>query len=291
MKRYIKSKNGFTLIEIVIVVSIIIILSTATFVGIDQVLDRANRNAQDLEENHGAHFEEEAWATVKNLSVDVDSFKETSETSIDPTDTSETSEEETTPTSTLSPNEKDQEFLDRKQELLDMGYLESEITIIYGDDGHIKSMSWRSTRRGFANGSVNGGGDETEETKVVLPPIPSNLESTRPVGAGQGGINTSITPGVNAPGVKCDVHYGGGNISFGNNGADSLVVHLPDGISINTDGNGLDIIDLGNGYYRVNATNNATWSVGFSSDDGSQINNNQDLLSQIYVVEVMIHKY
>ena len=115
MKRSIKSKNGFTLIEIVIVVSIIVILSAATFVGVNEVLDRANRNAQDLEEHHGAHFEEEAWATVKNLSVDVEAFKETSETSIDPTeDTEETDPTETDPT--LSPNDKDQEFLDRKDQ-------------------------------------------------------------------------------------------------------------------------------------------------------------------------------
>ena len=159
MKRFIKSKNGFTLIEIVIVVSIIVILSSATFVGINQVLDRANRNAQDLEEHHGAHFEEEAWATVKNLSVDVDSFKETSETSLtDPTESEETSSEVTSGSS-VTPNEKDEEFLNRKQDLLDMGYKESEITIKYGPDGHIQSLSWKSSRRGFAG---SGSGFESE---------------------------------------------------------------------------------------------------------------------------------
>lgn len=151
MKRSIKSKNGFTLIEIVIVVSIIVILSAATFVGVDAVLDRANRNAQDLEENHGAHFEEEAWATVKNLSVDVEAFKETSETSIDPTETDPTETDPTVTESTMPTNDKDADFLTRRDELIEMGYLPEEITIIYGEDGHIKSMSWRSTRRGFAN--------------------------------------------------------------------------------------------------------------------------------------------
>ncbi len=157
MKRMIKSKNGFTLIEIVIVISIIVIISGATFVGIDAVLERANRNAQELEENHGANFEAEAWATVKNLSVDIDSFKETSETSITESESSETEETEPTETEpTASPNDRDQAFLDRKQELLDMGYLEDEIHIIYDEDGHIKSMSWRSTRRG-----IGGSGNAT----------------------------------------------------------------------------------------------------------------------------------
>lgn len=158
MKRMIKSKNGFTLIEIVVVISIIVIIAGATFVGVDQVLDRANRNAEDLEENHGANFEAEAWATVKNLSVDIDSFKETSETSLTE-DSEETSETETTETEpTASPNDKDEEFLKRKEELLEMGYTEDEIHIIYGDDGHIKSMSWRSTRRGIGgSGSATPG--------------------------------------------------------------------------------------------------------------------------------------
>ena len=166
MKRSIKSKSGFTLIEIIIVVSIIVILSAATFVGVNEVLDRANRNAQDLEEHHGAHFEEEAWATVKNLSVDVEAFKETSETAIDPTEETEETDPTTTE-STLAPNDKDQEFLDRRDQLIEMGYLPEEITIIYGDDGHIKSMSWRSTRRGFANGSITGGGGEESQERVM----------------------------------------------------------------------------------------------------------------------------
>lgn len=213
MKRSIKSKNGFTLIEIVIVVSIIVILSAATFVGVNEVLDRANRNAQDLEENHGAHFEEEAWATVKNLSVDVEAFKETSETSIDTTETDPTETDPTVTESTLAPNEKDQQFLDRKDELIAMGYLPEEITIIYGEDGHIKSMSWRSTRRGFA-----GSGYESQGYDL-------DIDTSNPYAY----TNTTLT--FDEPLLKCiiSVPEGGSAILSGNQSWIYDLNKLPDG--------------------------------------------------------------
>ena len=286
MKRSIKSKNGFTLIEIVIVVSIIVILSAATFVGVDAVLDRANRNAQDLEEHHGAHFEEEAWATVKNLSVDVEAFKETSETSIDPTETDPTETDPTVTESTMPTNDKDADFLTRRDELIEMGYLPEEITIIYGDDGHIKSMSWRSTRRGFATGAMSGGGD-IPNPYADLPAFPSNLESSRPNGAGKGGIHVSATPGVDAPGSSYTIYYGGtnGQIDLGGN-ADSVVVHLPDGVKVNFNG---EVIDLGDGYYRINGGgNNYPSNLALTSTVDM---NSEEVDIQIYIVEVLIHKY
>ena len=164
MRKMNKRKTGFTLIEIIIVVSIIVVLSTAAFVGASQVIDRANKNAEDLEAHNGKNFEPNAWNTVKNLSVDVDEFSATSASSI----TSSTDETTPSPTPTPdpnetiaykdineimdaigSPNEKDQEWLDKRQELLDYGYLPDEITI-YIKDGHITGLSYGTNRKGFA---------------------------------------------------------------------------------------------------------------------------------------------
>ena len=171
-----------------------------------------------------------------------------------------------------------------------MGYLPEEITIIYGDDGHIKSMSWRSTRRGFATGAMSGGGD-IPNPYADLPAFPSNLETSRPSGAGKGGIHVSTTPGIDAPGSDYNIYGSNGGINLGGN-ADSAVVHLPDGVKIvNYSG---QVVDLGDGYYRINGNANSNTFpsyLEFASTNGSSLKDNDEIDLQIYIVEVLIHQY
>ena len=75
MRKMNKRKTGFTLIEIVLVISIIVILSTAAFVGAVQVVNRASKDAEDLEAHNGKNFEPNAWNTVKDLSVNIEDIK------------------------------------------------------------------------------------------------------------------------------------------------------------------------------------------------------------------------
>ena len=188
MRKMNKRKTGFTLIEIIIVVSIIVILSTAAFAGAAQVIDRANKNADDLEAHNGKNFESNAWNTVKNLSVDVDEFSATSMSSIETDETDET--DETTETSAGEKvtkalkdideimslvgsdlTEEEEAFLKRRQDLLDYGYLESEITVyvtIENGEATITGLSYGSTRKGFANGGSGGSGG-SGDAKPTLP--------------------------------------------------------------------------------------------------------------------------
>jgi prepilin-type N-terminal cleavage/methylation domain-containing protein len=199
MRKMNKRKTGFTLIEIIIVVSIIVVLSTAAFVGASQVIDRANKNADDLEAHNGKNFESNAWNTVKNLSVDVDEFSATSASSIETDETDETDEsdesEETTSAEKVTKalkdideimslvgsdlTEEEEAFLKRRQDLLDYGYLESEITVyvtIENGEATITGLSYGSTRKGFANGGSGGGGGGAVETTNRTKPE-ANIQS------------------------------------------------------------------------------------------------------------------
>lgn len=79
MKKFIRNKKGFTLVEIVIVIGIVIILSVAGIAGVSESLDRANQNADYLSENNGYHFEESAWEQVRDLSVNPEDFNDEEE--------------------------------------------------------------------------------------------------------------------------------------------------------------------------------------------------------------------
>ena len=79
MKKFIRNKKGFTLVEIVIVIGIVIILSVAGIAGVSESLERANQNADYLSENNGYHFEESAWEQVRDLSVNPEDFNDEEE--------------------------------------------------------------------------------------------------------------------------------------------------------------------------------------------------------------------
>jgi prepilin-type N-terminal cleavage/methylation domain-containing protein len=69
MKKMRNGKRGFTLLEIITVVAIIVIIAGAAVVGVTVTLQRASATKAYLEANNGRNFESEARNTVKNLTV------------------------------------------------------------------------------------------------------------------------------------------------------------------------------------------------------------------------------
>ena len=80
MKKIRNSKRGFTLVEIIIVVAIIVIVSAASFVGIAVTLNNAKANAKKVQQQHGVDengkdlFEADAWDKIDGLTKDADKF-------------------------------------------------------------------------------------------------------------------------------------------------------------------------------------------------------------------------
>ena len=48
MKKLRMNKKGFTLVEIVLVIAIIVIIAGAVFIGIPEILARSNQNAEQV---------------------------------------------------------------------------------------------------------------------------------------------------------------------------------------------------------------------------------------------------
>ena len=67
MRKTAKFKGGFTLTEIILVVAIILILSSAAFVGVAVTLNRAQTMKKNLSDTNGNNFESSAWYRVKTL--------------------------------------------------------------------------------------------------------------------------------------------------------------------------------------------------------------------------------
>ncbi len=73
MKKSRFNKRGFTLTEILIVVSIIIIVSAAAFVGVAVTLKNSEETNKRLKNEHDVGlFESEAWKKVKSYGADQD---------------------------------------------------------------------------------------------------------------------------------------------------------------------------------------------------------------------------
>lgn len=65
-----KSRRGFTLLEIVIVVAIIVIVAGAAFLGVTVTLTRATDARNQLKENNGDNFEVDARNEIEHLKAD-----------------------------------------------------------------------------------------------------------------------------------------------------------------------------------------------------------------------------
>ena len=76
MKKISNSKRGFTLTELLIVVAIIVIVASASFVGVAVVLERAKETDKKgyRDENSRELFEVEAWKQIDELTKDAAKF-------------------------------------------------------------------------------------------------------------------------------------------------------------------------------------------------------------------------
>ena len=80
MKKMRNSKRGFTLTELILVVAILVIVSSAAFVGVAVVLENAKKKDEKLKATHGRDesgkelFEAEAWAEIDALTKDAANF-------------------------------------------------------------------------------------------------------------------------------------------------------------------------------------------------------------------------
>ena len=109
-KMYNYRRRGFTLVEIIVVVAIIVVLSGAAFVGVAVTVERA-KNKGDAVSDHAADFEDDAWNQVREIAVGAADFFEiyeyTPETPTPtPEDEDEEEEEEETPTTSPTPTPK-----------------------------------------------------------------------------------------------------------------------------------------------------------------------------------------
>jgi prepilin-type N-terminal cleavage/methylation domain-containing protein len=76
MKKMRINRRGFTLVEIIIVVGIVVILSSAAFLGVAVTIDRANNAQNKLRDEGGANFEHEAWIKVNSINLGAADFYE-----------------------------------------------------------------------------------------------------------------------------------------------------------------------------------------------------------------------
>lgn len=76
MKKMRNNRRGFTLVEIIIVVGIVVILSSAAFLGVAVTIDRANNAQNKLREEGAANFEHDAWIKVNSINLGAADFYE-----------------------------------------------------------------------------------------------------------------------------------------------------------------------------------------------------------------------
>lgn len=76
MKKMRNNRRGFTLVEIIIVVGIVVILSSAAFLGVAVTIDRANNAQNKLRREGAANFEHDAWIKVNSINLGAADFYE-----------------------------------------------------------------------------------------------------------------------------------------------------------------------------------------------------------------------
>ena len=76
MKKMRINRRGFTLVEIIIVVGIVVILSSAAFLGVAVTIARANDASNKLRDEGGANFEHDAWIKVNSINLGAADFYE-----------------------------------------------------------------------------------------------------------------------------------------------------------------------------------------------------------------------
>ena len=118
MKKINANMRGFTLLEIIIVVAIILVISAAAFTGVAVTLNNAQQAQQYLADNNGDNFEVEARTEIKNLEAGVVDWSAIPK---------------------YTPKKKaDEEIAVLKA----FGWKDEEIEVTYGDTGYVITKTW-----------------------------------------------------------------------------------------------------------------------------------------------------
>ena len=128
MKKMRNGRRGFTLLEIVIVVAIIVILSAGAFLGVAATVNRASETQKNLSMNNGDHFEEYARNQVDSYGKSMVQWD---------------------PIPNYTPENQAKKM---KQQMLNEGWTDGEITFDYQEDGWHIIAQWDPTipeHRGF----------------------------------------------------------------------------------------------------------------------------------------------
>lgn len=183
MTNYKKTKKGFTLMEIVTVVAIIVIVSSAAFVGVAVTVQRAKDSKKLLDDNKGDNFELVARASVREITanagdaVDPDYYTPDDENNGEPVEPGDDN-------STLDENGGDGGT---------------------GDGGDLDGGSGGSGGGGGSGDGETGGGVSSTSTPTPSPsPSPSPTPTATPTPIPSGGGRVGSTTGTTAvPGSSC----------------------------------------------------------------------------------------
>lgn len=128
MKKMRNGRRGFTLLEIVIVVAIIVILSAGAFLGVAATVNNASDMQERLEANNGDHFEEYARNQVESYGKNMVYWD---------------------PIPNYTPENQAKKM---KEQMLNEGWTDGEITFDYQEDGWHIIAEWDPSipeHRGF----------------------------------------------------------------------------------------------------------------------------------------------
>ena len=177
-------KGGFTLTEIIIVVAIVLILSSAAFAGVAVTLNRAQTMKKNLSDNNGNNFESAAWYSVNHLTFGDEGFIPTATYSPE-----DVEEEETTPLETLSEEEieaLDNTSNDEIQNLLNAGVSRDHIWVSRDENGNITDWNWYAA-------------EDPELSSDLDADVKASIDSHRldelPKGGGSSGSGSGTTNG------------------------------------------------------------------------------------------------
>ena len=139
------SRRGFTLVEIVLVIAIVVLLSAVSVIGIAATMSKAKNNQMKLEAQHGDNFEVVAWGQVNSIGVGSGGLYD---------------QPEYTPSIEQAKEQLDQAMREYIDELKEQGYTDDEIQVTYDSEGYITDV-YVVPKEQTGGNSNSGGNDYT----------------------------------------------------------------------------------------------------------------------------------
>ena len=252
MKKINRNMRGFTLVEIMIVVAIILIISAVAFTGVAVTLSNAQEKQAAIED-HADNFEIAARTQIKNLEAGVVDWS-------------------------AIPKYTPKKKADREVAALKaFGWKDEEIEVTYGETGYVITKTWNPDLHdgktydeyvAEKNKTNTPTGNNPTANTPTDPKDPVTDPVVDPVGE-QPKVDpvvptTTQSSGSNAAGSSFEYNNAwSGNqevtVKF-NNSAKSFIVCVPgyESLDIDAYGNTNNIENLGNGQYRITPKWNTT---------------------------------